>query len=442
MGLFSSSKPPQPPLPKFSIFLDSAQDKVFKPDDLVTGYIAITPEQSITPVAIEVTLFGQSQIWHRTSHNDSNNRTQYRHWRDNAPLFGVTENVLPAQGAALEWPETHRFPFSIRFPAGTGSSRRGQYKFDDDPRYHIGPHDLPPTFLQGDGENPNYAKIEYGIQARLQCPGVYVVQGKNMVDLMAVAPILFQPLNRHENELIYRPLPMQQNREPFLLQSSTLAEGASSNVGFRQSMRDRFSSSTPKLSFESTLEFPNLLASGSEFRFRAAFTVLEKVNGASWIPPITLTVLRLEMLDFTFIRAPCDWEASDARDGHHRHNRHIFMPAPDTPFTRSSERDDFTERKTTLNSIPPFATLELVEVPNYEDKKEMIQADNCETWFTARIPGYTTPSFKSFAITRAYKIRVRMGIEIGGKKFQHDMETDVCTLESAVTTASSRMHGM
>ena len=49
----------------------------------------------------------------------------------------------------------------------------------------------------------------------------------------------------------------------------------------------------------------------------------------------------------------------------------------------------------------------------------------CEQWFTARIPGVTVPSFRSFAITRAYKVRVKLGVEVGGKKFEREVESAV-----------------
>ena len=37
----------------------------------------------------------------------------------------------------------------------------------------------------------------------------------------------------------------------------------------------------------------------------------------------------------------------------------------------------------------------------------------------------TVPSFRSFAITRAYKVRVKLGVEVGGKKFEREVESAV-----------------
>jgi hypothetical protein len=106
------------------------------------------------------------------------------------------------------------------------------------------------------------------------------------------------------------------------------------------------------------------------------------------------------------------------------------MPPPDAPYS-GRQREDFTERKTHLNSLPEATTLDLIEIPSREDKKQLEQADCCEAWFTSRVPGFTAPSFKSFAITRAYRVKVKLGIEIGDKKFEHVAEGEVQELCSA-----------
>jgi hypothetical protein len=98
------------------------------------------------------------------------------------------------------------------------------------------------------------------------------------------------------------------------------------------------------------------------------------------------------------------------------------MPPPITPFS-GQEFVPSSKEKIHLNSIPPSATLNLQETPS-ENRKASQRASNCDTWFKARIPGFTPPSFKSFAITRTYIIKVKIGIEIGGKKFEHE-ESDV-----------------
>ena len=375
----------------------------------------------------------------REEHKSDKSMTSYTHYRDNAPLFEVFEDVLQAGSSEKEEDkkvtvfqpgQTYTFPFHFRFPLGTANSRHGQYKDTADQRWTVQPHHLPPTFLHPsnseDDSRPNYAKIEYGVRARLVCPGVGVVQGKTLVDMIATTPVWFQPRNPNVHEGLPAPSRTQQYKHQFSLQTSVLSGQPPSTIGIRQSLRDRFSSSTPKLDFETALDLPLFFSSGAEFGFRATFSVLATTPNVSHIPSIRISVLKLTLLDFTFIRAPRDWDASTMfSDGHHLSNHYEFLPPPDAPFTHSSERDDFDERKTHLNSVPGETVLELPLVPGYEKEAEMQQARSCEAWFAARVPGITPPSFRSFAITRAYKVRVKLGVEVAGKKFEHVAESEV-----------------
>ena len=92
-------------------------------------------------------------------------------------------------------------------------------------KFNIGPHDLPPTFLHtgnyNGGNDTNYAKVEYGVRATLLCPGVGIMQGKNLTDLTVTAPLEFLP------ECIAPPpgpLSMLRYPKSFTLQSSTLTD--------------------------------------------------------------------------------------------------------------------------------------------------------------------------------------------------------------------------
>ncbi|KAF2822246.1 hypothetical protein CC86DRAFT_301253, partial [Ophiobolus disseminans] len=77
-----------------------------------------------------------------------------------------------------------------------------------------------------------------------------------------------------------------------------------------------------------------------------------------------------------------------------------------------------------LNTLTESANLELEEVPSGE-KKAMEQASSCEMMFTARVPSSTTPSFKSSAISRSYQLKVTLGVEVGGKKFEQKVKSSV-----------------
>ncbi|KAF2496215.1 hypothetical protein BU16DRAFT_460524, partial [Lophium mytilinum] len=149
MGLFSSSKSDQPqtPLPSLELRLAHSKDTVIKPGNTITGEVTLSTTVPITPQSIEVAFWGQSQTWIRTS-STSNNSTTYYHFRDDAPLFRVTSNVLPkADGGALLPGQPYTMPFTFTTPMGTGFHRANIYKHPEDAVFTTGPHDLPPTFF-------------------------------------------------------------------------------------------------------------------------------------------------------------------------------------------------------------------------------------------------------------------------------------------------------
>jgi len=238
MGLFSSTKIPQPPLPDIAIHLYCSIDHIFRPNELVSGQVSFTPVAPIAPHALVVSLFGQSLIWHRTSQTDSNHSTDYYHWRDNAPLFEVVKNVLPPwdpKAPALAVGQSYTYPFSFRFRTGTSNTRLGQYKEDADELWTVGPHELPPTFLSASKhskvDQPYYAKVEYGIRARLVCPGIGVVKGKNLKDFVTTAPVFFAPMTPISQSLDFSADAVR-HAQSFILQSSALTGQSSNAIGF------------------------------------------------------------------------------------------------------------------------------------------------------------------------------------------------------------------
>ncbi|KAI8943243.1 hypothetical protein NX059_001265 [Plenodomus lindquistii] len=78
-----------------------------------------------------------------------------------------------------------------------------------------------------------------------------------------------------------------------------------------------------------------------------------------------------------------------------------------------------------------MVTVELEMVPGYEDAKVMEQARCAEAWFTARVPGGTSPGFKSFAVSGGYGLKVTVQVEVGGKEFVGSGEVEVRGLGGA-----------
>jgi pyocin large subunit-like protein len=91
----SSPNIPQPPRPFINVRLSTPSGTVFRPYSVVTGEIALTPITDIAPHAIEVSLIGQAVIWYRLRYSNNQGVAFYKHWRDNAPLFEATSNLLP-----------------------------------------------------------------------------------------------------------------------------------------------------------------------------------------------------------------------------------------------------------------------------------------------------------------------------------------------------------
>ncbi|KAF2005595.1 hypothetical protein P154DRAFT_402778, partial [Amniculicola lignicola CBS 123094] len=152
MGFFSRKPPePQGPVPKIQMHIHSIKDAVFKPNDIISGHITIITPFPITPQAIEVSLWGLSETWIRTSHHHrgagDTTKTDYHHYRDHAPLFTVTVNVFADSATkSLQPGEPYSFPFTFRMPEGTSNNRSECYKDPIRVPFTVTPHHLPPSF--------------------------------------------------------------------------------------------------------------------------------------------------------------------------------------------------------------------------------------------------------------------------------------------------------
>ncbi|KAF2122605.1 hypothetical protein BDV96DRAFT_2684 [Lophiotrema nucula] len=434
MGIFSRSKTPEAPLPHLSLSLTTTEEHIFRPNDTVSGNVELSAPYSLTPQAVEVSLWGLSKVWIRTSSSSSNNSTDYTHYRDDAPLFTVTFNLFP-QPYALLPDQVYNFPFNFRVPEGTGFNRTECYKNPQDDPYNVLPHHLPPTFFAGKSDDwPDHAKISYGVTAKLVAPGITV--SKEQDPLSCTANINFHPLNPN---LEHPELSVIRTPKNFTLQSSSLSGAEPSSLGFRKRMQDRFSSQTPKLDFEIGLEIPDRLNAGQEFPFRTSFTVLNKIGNVARIPSINLKIIEIKLIDFTFFRAPRDWSASNTMSGWQHHNSHRAEAHAGQPTWQHS---NYHEKKTILNAIPDQQVIELRDVPTYSEKTKsekneknmgeeaMGQESTGDVWWRARIPGHIPPDFRSFAIARSYRVKLKVGVEIGEKKFVAEVESHVQHLGS------------
>lgn len=175
------------------------------------------------------------------------------------------------------------------------------------------------------------------------------------------------------------------------------------------------------------LEGPRVLESGSMFRLRIALSFSPGISVAHKISPITSTIVAFGVLRFTFVCATFDIQVTKSYYGNHRHDKGNSISIPETHCSGSKHRK-FLVDKTALKMVPLSVTLELLEVLHGVDRNNKIPVNSCKAWFTAKVPGTTIESFKSFAISRACKMRIRLTIKIWRKTFEQHMASDICTI--------------
>lgn len=199
------------------------------------------------------------------------------------------------------------------------------------------------------------------------------------------------------------------------LDSSSLLSQDRQTIGFRQRLRDRFSSSTPPLIFELGLELPKeLVEPDTDFPFRCTFAVLEGDMVES-IPPVTFRILELTLSDLTSFRAPRDYFASDTSSGYA-----TTVLAPRI-LGRCGDELRCVVNRVPLNAVPGTRTVELGTYTwdSGEKGKDIVkQEKQCEAWFSGRVPTDTGPSLRSFAIRVAYYLKAKVRVEVGGKGYE------------------------
>lgn len=401
-------------LASLQIHLDHSPNHVYRPNYIVTGYIALIPPlhrmdmpKLGTP---SIALWGKSSTWLCRNVSDGDNSSEYINYMDSAELMNVSLNL--GHGAQpTRVGQEYRWLFSFYFPEGTGNNRTGCYKHSDDERWTTLPHPLPPSFSFGNNRHiisglPKYADISYGLAASMSLPTDF---------LTAKATINFQPSNPDLNLL--HPHGVLRFSAQHTLHTSLL-KGDESSLGFRKRIHDRFSSNIPELSFDLALDIPISFTAGAEFRLHALGTVTHKTADVAHIPPIRLRISKIELIDHTCIRAPVNFEPYIEGDlpgwpsnsSFHTYNPHL------QPMHARTEETSTTEDKTPLNCVPQEHIVELGD------------GGHCEAWFPSWIPSYMAPSFRSFAISRRYTMRIKLEAQIGGKKFELKAESWVRSL--------------
>jgi hypothetical protein len=190
----------------------------------------------------------------------------------------------------------------------------------------------------------------------------------------------------------------------------------------------------PTVHFKVTMETPTIVKAGSDFLFKISATVGGRSPSVVRIPAIQVTILKLLIRDTTHARAPYDKYVHQAtlHLGYQTYQmqRRPRKPAvPDRPYS-GAEYQHRAKHKTHLVAIPNTAVI----TPNSDtsdDGTSLVQTSQNEAWFKVNIPETLPASFKSFAITRYYSVKTKLGIEIAGKKFKWRLKTPLGELDSS-----------
>lgn len=429
MGFFASLNKPEAPKPLVVVRLEKPEGTVYRPNDTISGHVEISTEaMPFTGREAVVSFWGESRVWIRTSssskHSDGSKSTDYYHYRDNVQLFKLAISLLP-EFVSLQPGRVQRYPFRFKMPQGTNLDRAGCYKDPKDKplsRRSIPPsiwttlpHSLPPSFSHGRNGSFDTCSIQYGVTVELKFDeeggfsSALVDSGDSHLSTSAIALIPFAPLSSSPDG----DSSLSRTRKQFTLASSSLLGQDPQTIGFRQRIKDRLSSATPQLRFELGIEFPTALKAGHEFQFRCTYDVLDADRVVA-IPPVTFKILKLALVQFTFFRAPWDWSAVNT------------MMGPPSKYARTGagyRADDeriSREDRQSLNAVPETQTVAMGEGGMSESDKGQKtgeQEQHCDAWFNGRVPGFTHPSFRSFAISVAYHLKAKIRVEVGGKEF-------------------------
>jgi len=413
MHFFSKSDPePEVPVPSSSIALDHEPGTVFRPGQLISGRVIFENTVNTTPSAVELTLWGQSETYIRRSESHSsgtgNNQTSsttYRHYRDHAPLFIHTLNLFPSPYPLL--PNTkYQWPFQVQFPERTNFSRAACYEDPWNEIWTSVPHLLPPTFIhEPEGVLPHRCSITYGVTATIKPPAGH----PDEIPWSVTAPLNFLPNDRIPQAM--PPPAARSSAKTFDLASSMLAGVA--QPGFRQKLADRFSSETPKVTFELGCSMPAAVSCGDVFSVRGAVRIVERSANVSVLPPVAFRVKKLELLDFALFRAPRDWAARDTSRG----EPSKYHTAEARRLGYHTQEMEISEQSVVLNAMPEHQNVSFAEGKGGGSGDGVVEAS-----FTGRIPGYATPSFQGFAITLAYRLKAKVEVEWCGKRFELKFE--------------------
>lgn len=378
---------------ELSILLDQPPSSLFTPGSVISGRVVLRSPDDEDVDSISICFIGKSKVYitRRIYTGNNNNRTIY--YRDRASFFTFGGPLFNGP-FTLPGNREHSWPFHFTFPTTTVEDRSSVYDSADSQNWTTAPHALPPNFQ--DDYGTNYTTISYLLEASLN-------REHKQVDTELY--LNFSPLRQP-----LPPPPPLICGETYSFASSRLHAGhEDKRRSMKEALTDRFSKSTPTLAFNVVASIPKVVVSGQDFPLSISLQIETNNTTAEIIPAFDIKIQELYLECYTHCRAMID-----------------------SAFTLySSEIEKIFDSSTTLaHSLP-----EMVISRTAQDISKAID-------FNANLPVSVCPSFRSYAITRTYRLMMKVRVETSGKEFDAKFDVPAFTVLPFVVAGGAAGTGL
>ncbi|KAI7211243.1 hypothetical protein KC333_g7775 [Hortaea werneckii] len=394
-----------------NVVVDQAKSPYYGRTDPVTGYVTLLYEPKIArgnqkappdlfgPLKLTVCLSGES----KTKITTRGPKSDVNILRNSAPLFSVTTTLHEGPFHAVP-NETHRFPFTLRFPSSVDMRQTEGWKADT--RFdHRLMSELPPTFHCDHFSNRFTAWTEYHVNTVVQMPGIDIKttspQTKNSSfedsrepEIDYEPPLVTLPIHaKAATALAKFTKTVQLQKDSQLLPLDARPKTFKEKIKFAVNPKD-----FPKASLDLACTYPKHIHPGEKISFSVQASI-----PPDWDPCLLEPEIHLEVFTATLIGHATVRQDREIMEGLVR----IFQ---------------FTGRK---EDLPPGP---------FDKEKEMKKT------MVMRAPRHAPVSFTTVNIAWQYEWEIEFTIAVAGKRYKVKELVDVTVkqrFEKADEEASS-----